>query len=346
MNKENFNFTWHTYSDHLRKMLEKLKNDERSQDVTLVCADRKKIKAHQIVLKACSPVFSIILGENLQVNPIIYLRGIQHEEIEAILQFMYLGEATCNQNRMAEFLNVAKNLEIKELSNNVELYEQQNSSELVEKGCQTVFQEPSDDSIVIEASDNSKCGAEQLENYEMKKYSDDIEFNEQKNSSEPFESYSLSGQILLKESRIDPPDNNLKTEANDNLKSTIEHDPQPINCPDCEKQFSQKGTMRIHHKSVHQGVEYPCSQCDFKAKDKGYLKKHVKSQHEGQNNCCSQCDYKTNTKVKLMYHIQSIHEAIKYSCNHCDFKAVFQYNLKAHIKAKHEGVNYPCSNCN
>ena len=49
-----------------------------------------------------------------------YLRGIKHQEMESILQFMYLGEATFHQDKMNELLNVAKNLKIKVLSHSVE----------------------------------------------------------------------------------------------------------------------------------------------------------------------------------------------------------------------------------
>ena len=48
------------------------------------------------------------------------MRGIQHQEMESILEFIYLGVATFYQERMKEFLNVAKNLEIKEISKDVE----------------------------------------------------------------------------------------------------------------------------------------------------------------------------------------------------------------------------------
>ena len=47
----------------------------------------------------------------------MYLRGIQSLEIESIMQFIYLGEATFFEERMDEFLAVAKSLEIKELCN-------------------------------------------------------------------------------------------------------------------------------------------------------------------------------------------------------------------------------------
>ena len=118
MAHEKYNLAWHTYTDHLKLMLENLMKDEDSHDVILVCDDKVKIKAHKFVLRSCSPVFETIL-ENTSNEPIIYLKDIKHQEMESILQFMYLGEASFYQERMKEFLDVAKNLEVKELSKDV-----------------------------------------------------------------------------------------------------------------------------------------------------------------------------------------------------------------------------------
>ena len=97
---EKYNLTWHSYSDHLTEMMKELMTDKSSQDVTLVCEDKTKIKAHKIILKACSPVFANILEGETNPNPIIYLRGIHQQEMESILQFMYLGQATFYEARM------------------------------------------------------------------------------------------------------------------------------------------------------------------------------------------------------------------------------------------------------
>ena len=48
-----------------------------------------------------------------QQIPVIYLRGIQSEELEPILQFMYLGNATFPQNILTELLDVAGSLQVK-----------------------------------------------------------------------------------------------------------------------------------------------------------------------------------------------------------------------------------------
>ena len=121
MNLEQFNLNWHTYSDHLKEMMENLMNTNNSADVTLVCNDKTKFKAHKFVLSACSPVFQSIIDDlPSKDDSFIYLRGVEPQEMKSILQFMYLGQATFYQDRMNEFLEVAKSLEIKEISKDVE----------------------------------------------------------------------------------------------------------------------------------------------------------------------------------------------------------------------------------
>ena len=94
-------------------------------DVTLITDDKQQIRAHRNILSAASPVFKSILQiDSYNTNPIIYLRGIQHSELESIMQFIYLGEAKFYEERMSEFLKVSKNLEIKELSTGIEMNDQ------------------------------------------------------------------------------------------------------------------------------------------------------------------------------------------------------------------------------
>jgi len=109
MHEDKFTLTWHTYSDHLRDILKEMSSDDSFADVTLVTDDNKQMKAHRNILSACSSVFKDILQINTNNNhPVIYLRGIQHSEMQSILQFIYLGEAKLNSKRMNEFLTVAK----------------------------------------------------------------------------------------------------------------------------------------------------------------------------------------------------------------------------------------------
>ena len=109
--------TWDRYSDHLREAFKEMMTSSEFADVTLVTDDKQQINAHRNILSACSPVFKNILKLNSGYNnPVIYLRGIQHLEMESIIKFIYLGEARISEEKLADFLTVSKNLEIEELS--------------------------------------------------------------------------------------------------------------------------------------------------------------------------------------------------------------------------------------
>merc|ERR1712026_319542 len=115
------NVYWQTFSEHLQQMLKSLHQHQLYSDVILVSDDQTQFKAHKIVLSACSPVFKKIIDNNPSQHPLIYLSGIQSYELESILQFMYIGEARCYQERMGEFVKVAKDLEVKEISKDLEV---------------------------------------------------------------------------------------------------------------------------------------------------------------------------------------------------------------------------------
>ena len=97
-------------------MKDMILNDDFS-DVTFVTEDRKQIKSYKNILSACSPFFKEILQIEKGSNSIIFLRGINYSEVESLLQFIHLGKATVVEDRLDEFLNVARLLEIKRVFN-------------------------------------------------------------------------------------------------------------------------------------------------------------------------------------------------------------------------------------
>ena len=118
---EKFNLNWHTYNDHLREIMQHLMQSNAYTDVTLVCDDKTRFKAHKFVLSACSPIFESIINDLPHKDSVIFLRGVLGQEMRSILQFMYKGQATLYQDRMKDFLDTAKILEIKEISKDIEV---------------------------------------------------------------------------------------------------------------------------------------------------------------------------------------------------------------------------------
>ena len=119
MKQEKFKLTWQSHVDHIREMLHNMMTSNELTDITLVSEDKISFKVHKVVLSSFSPVFNSIINDNALASQTIFLRGIQSQEIDSILQFLYLGQATFSQERMNEIFNVAKSLEIKEINKNI-----------------------------------------------------------------------------------------------------------------------------------------------------------------------------------------------------------------------------------
>ena len=108
-------FTRKSFGVNLNYNLKDLFNQNRFSDVTLVSDDQVPFYAHKFVLSACSPVLKDLLIANPHPSPLIYMRGVNNVELKTVLQFMYLGETRIDHDRIDDFLNVVKNLEIKQL---------------------------------------------------------------------------------------------------------------------------------------------------------------------------------------------------------------------------------------
>ena len=90
-------------------------------DVTLVSDDQIPFQAHRFVLSAFSPVLKNILLNNPHSHPLIYLRGVNHQELDSILQFIYLGKASVNNSNMKRFVQATKDLQVKKLAENIRM---------------------------------------------------------------------------------------------------------------------------------------------------------------------------------------------------------------------------------
>ena len=115
--QEKLSVIWHSYSDHLKNMMSELMINEDFADLTIITEDKKQVKANINILSTCSPVLKDILKKENNSNQIMYLMGVQYSVMESLMQFIYLGEATFYEERMSEFLAVAKSLKIKQLCN-------------------------------------------------------------------------------------------------------------------------------------------------------------------------------------------------------------------------------------
>merc|ERR1712073_234494 len=107
---------WNDFTTNLSSAFNELRGDEDFFDITLI-TEESEIRCHKLILGACSPHFRNIIRRLSSVqNPAIYLRGVRHEDIKNILEFMYLGMVNVAQEDLDSFLSVAQDLCIKGLT--------------------------------------------------------------------------------------------------------------------------------------------------------------------------------------------------------------------------------------
>ena len=286
MQQKKYSLSWHTYSDHLKSMMKELMMNENFSDVTLVTEDKKQIKANINILSACSPVFKDILKKEKNLNTIMYLKGVQYSELESIIQFMYLGEATFYEERMGEVLAVAKLLEIKGLCNaGAESYDYPDE-----------YRSQNDpDTQTEERMDEVLDGTES--NGYLYDYS---------SSNDP----EIPTELVEEKSKLF---DNIKNQDQQERKESSIGNTGAYECDQCFTPYSSPGVLNAHKQSIHQGVRYACDQCDKLFTDQGNLRRHIRSKHNGVRYVCDQCGRQFKDQGNVKKHILSKHEGVEFA---------------------------------
>jgi len=217
--------------------------------------------------------------------------------MEALVEFMYMGVASFYQDRMNEFIKVAKDLEIKDISKNFEFA---NISEV--STCEEINVEFAEVVAPEEEITKIENNFESLESYEVWEEEND----EQKNEGNFHDIAQSTPQTLVKK----------------------------FFCNKCDYEASFKHNL-ARHMQVHEGIKHACNQCKYQTSFPSDLKNHIKSKHEGVTYACHQCDSKFTAKKNLTAHIKSIHLGGIFKCNECDTQFNSRSGLANHAMTKH-----------
>ena len=236
--------TWYTFLPHIKDSFKELFESKKFSDVTLISDDQHQFKAHKFILSSCSAMFQSLLESDEVVSPFIYLRGVNHQELESILQYIYLGVATFHQERMNIFFAVAQDLQIKEIG------EGKISVENVELP-----------SFQVSFPEDTK--------------------EEQLNHDEggDFEAETVIAKTNQTEWACGLCDKKLTTRTGLLYHVQSKHRGKKYPCHQCDHQATNSSNLNLHVKKVHEGIRYHCIDCDFKATRSNILKRHVESIH-------------------------------------------------------------------
>ena len=184
---------------------------------------------------------------------------------------------------MNEFLNVANNLEVKEISKDVEFQDENTTAdnENVPED-ENISEQASDEPVHIQNTDASFSNRQLLNNSSLQKTSDRT-FN----------------------CKQCPSHYNQISHLKRHIKSI--HEGVKYECNQCDHLFKTKDALKTHFQSKHEGVNYACDKCDYQASEKNALKDHIQSKHQGIKFVCDQCDCQFSWKTDLYKHKRTKH---------------------------------------
>ena len=121
MSPEKFCLKWNDFQKNVSGSFRELREDTDFCDVTLASEGNTQITAHKVILAASSPIFQKLLKLNKHAHPLIYMRGVKSENLLAIVEFLYHGEANIYQENLEDFFAIAEEFTFKGLTGKTEV---------------------------------------------------------------------------------------------------------------------------------------------------------------------------------------------------------------------------------
>ena len=221
---------WNDFQNIVQTSFEEIRRSRDFTDVTLAC-ENMSINAHKVILSACSPFFKRLLRAHTNPQPLIYMRGIKSRDLEAVVDFIYLGEANVFQEQLETFLALAEEFELEGLTGNLE----------------QVAPEQKKDSFF-----NSKQGGSQTG--PNKGFRECTAVKTERQVSNTLDT-SMQNNYQTKQSSIVAPDTKAVVEA------LIGGQSRAFFCAQCDYKSGYKSHMREHVEGHIEGLEYPCNVC-------------------------------------------------------------------------------------
>uniref|UniRef100_A0A182Y629 BTB domain-containing protein n=1 Tax=Anopheles stephensi TaxID=30069 RepID=A0A182Y629_ANOST len=112
--QQTFSLRWNDYSSYIADVFKSFRHEEDFVDVTLCCEGRK-IRAHKMVLAACSNYFKVIFKETPCQHPIVLFKDVKYLDLVSLVDYMYHGEVQVTQDSLPSFFRTAELLAVRGL---------------------------------------------------------------------------------------------------------------------------------------------------------------------------------------------------------------------------------------
>ena len=257
LDSDKLRLQWNDFGDNLKVAFGEHRGSKEFADVTLACEDGQQVEAHKVILASSSPFFKDILKRNKHPHPLIYMKGTKSEDLKALVDFVYFGEANIFHENLESFLALAEEFKLKGLVGKSE-------DETIE------ILNPFSDMDTSQEKQQRKQVKNRVE-------TDSMKLETKKNISSKMQVAIFNETNSADFQDLDEQVNSMMTRSNVNLDSQGQ---KATVCTICGKE-GQKKVIRDHIESNHiTGVSHPCDHCGYITSTRAALLKHSKSKHK------------------------------------------------------------------
>jgi len=187
-----------------------------------------------------------LLRRNKHPHPLFYMRGVKSEDLVAMVDFLYCGEANVYQENLDSFLALAEELQLKGLTGNNESKETEKPQQVNRSHTQK----------------NAKPASKHINT----NFIEDVK---------PTDTALVSAETFIKTSV-----NN--DELDSTVNSMMQKNEQGLwSCNICGKSDKLKQHLRNHIEAKHiEGVSHPCGQCGKQFRSRNSLSCHMSVFHK------------------------------------------------------------------
>jgi len=303
-----FCLKWNNFQQNIFSTIRNLRLDLDFLDVTIFCKGRQ-LKAHKVILSACSNTFKSILKETQAPHPVIVLWDVEAKDVSALLDFMYNGQVDIQQDDLERFLIVADRLQVRGLS-----------------GEETESESNSSRKRNLAAVNNAFKPAKAARKEGQSSNSDHVVIHNHQPETGDLESRLGIKTEVLEENNHKSPNINSVGLPQKSPPHVIHSALGPI----------KKRNLNSTEDYVAETVEYPGDNIDFPVEQNENFEEFYDEEHAYNNTVQYPIDYSMdNSPGKSSKSVK---------CPYCDKVLKYRHNLKGHIQNQH-GAGEPEAPC-
>ena len=272
---ENFCLQWNEFQNNVKTSYRGVRKTEEYADVTLACDDGYQIKAHRIILSSSSLFFKDMLASLSHSHPLVYMRGVKHQELSNIIDFIYHGEAEVRKENLETFLDLAGELGVKGMTKQIK---KPHTNSLNEKEI---------DFGKFRVDGETPEGNNKTVTIDVDREFNDFAYNHSKKlqaqnttvKAENFEVMEKDESVLNESEALLDTTIGDNAELEDKIDSLVEKKDGMWTCMKCGKFDNSKYGLRRHVETHIDGFTHLCPKCDKTFSTRGALGAHKGRQH-------------------------------------------------------------------